>query len=162
MTVAILTKSGRTAIAQSIAAQPVFMAWGHGDTEWEETPPSESVTSTALLDTVGYRKASRVLFCEPDPDGEIVVTSGRFKLSDTPTNHLFCEFRFDFEDAQGETLREVGVMVGTEPKADAPAGQFYFQPEELEKSGTLLLLEHRKPLYRDTGVRETFEFVITF
>ncbi|CAM3692233.1 hypothetical protein VA7868_03739 [Vibrio aerogenes CECT 7868] len=159
---AILTKSGRTAIAQSIAAQPVFMAWGRGESAWEETPPSEPVTSTALVDTVGFRKSSRVLFCEPDPDGEIVVTSGRFKLSDTPTNHLFCEFRFDFEDAQGETLREVGVMVGTTPKADTPAGQFYFKPEELDKDGTLLLLEYRKPLYRDIGVRETFEFVITF
>ena len=158
---AILTKSGRVGMAEAMAAQPVFMAWGRGDPEWGESPPGESVEATALNQVIGYRKAARVRFCTPDPEGDIVVSSGRFRISDTPTNHLYLQFLFDFNTAPDEVIREMGIYLGAQPNAGLPPGQEYFQPDELEHKGTLLLLEYRKPLYRDIGVRETFEYVIT-
>ncbi|WDE04669.1 hypothetical protein SG34_025620 [Thalassomonas viridans] len=159
---AILTQSGRIALAEFVASQPIFIGWGRGDVSWGDNPPAEQITSTALLDALGYRKASRVKFCQPDSEGGIEVPTGKFSLVESPTNHIYLEFNFDFDNALGETLREVGVMVDSQPKAGLPDGQYYFTPDELESTGSLMLLEHRKPLFRDQGVRETFEFVLSF
>lgn len=159
---AILTQSGRTALAKSIAIQPIYMGWGKGQSEWGESPPQESITSDKLFDAVGYRQATTVAYCQLADDGDIELATGRFKLSALPTNHLYFKFNYDFEDALGETLKEVSVMVGTEPLDNSPAGQKYFTPEQVKSTGTLLLLEHRRPLFRDQGVRESFEFVVSF
>ncbi len=159
---AILTKSGRTALASSIAEQPIYMGWGRGESAWEESPPEESVNSTQLIDAVGYRQATSVAYCLPDPNGNIELSTGRFSLSATPTNHLYLTFKYDFEDGAAQTIKEVAVMIGTTPSSSLPAGQKYFTPAELDNQGTLLLLEHRSPLRREQGVRESFEFVVTF
>ena len=159
---AILTQSGRTALAEFVASQAIFIGWGRGDISWGDNPPDEQVISTTLLDAFGYRKASRIKFCQPDTNGEIEVPTGKFTLTETPTNHVYLEFNFDFDNGLGETIREVAVMVGSEAKAELPAGQYYFTPQQLESIGRLMLLEHRKPLFRDQGVRETFEFVLSF
>ena len=46
---AILTNSGRVAMAQSVKAQPIHLAWGSGSAAWDTTPVPESITATALL-----------------------------------------------------------------------------------------------------------------
>lgn len=38
---AILTQSGRAAIASSIKQQAIHLAWGTGDSTWESTHESE-------------------------------------------------------------------------------------------------------------------------
>ncbi|WMN59284.1 hypothetical protein NI389_13850 [Pseudoalteromonas xiamenensis] len=159
---AILTSAGRVTLAKALRDLPIYLAWGSGAVAWDEDTPPESQQSNALTHLLGYRKARRVAFCEPSDGGEIDVPNGQFALSDTPTQHLYCQFTYDFEDALGETIREVGLMVGTQAKSDIPPGKYYLQPGEVEESGSLLLLEHRSRLKREQGVRETFEFVISF
>ncbi len=159
---AILTKSGRTALATSVANQSVFMGWGRGESHWGEPPPAESISSNQLIDAIGYRKATTVAFCQLDEAGDIELPTGRFSLSDQATNHLYLKFNFDFEDGLGETFKEIAIQVGAEPVDLLPIGQKYFTPEQLKSTGTLLLIEHRRPEFRDQGVRETFEFVVTF
>lgn len=53
-------------------------------------------------------------------------------------------------------------MVGTKVKETLPPGQRYFEPQDIEKQGILLLLEHTVPLIRNGATRETFSFVVTF
>ena len=53
-------------------------------------------------------------------------------------------------------------MSGTVAHHSVPEGQVYLTPEQVDEPGTLLLLEHRAPLIREQGVRESFEFVISF
>ncbi len=159
---AILTETGRTELTKYIASTQIYLGWGRGDPLWQSTPPEGSVDQFELEDIVGYRKAKQIKYCQPDNNGIISVPHGQYSLSKTPTHHLFCEFSFDFEDALGETIRELGLMVGTQAKVNVPSGKHYLLPEEVENKGTLLLVENRLPLFRDQGVRETFEFVITF
>lgn len=47
---AILTKSGRAAIAASIKQQPIHLAWGTGDPTWEST---HTVTKTFASNQIG-------------------------------------------------------------------------------------------------------------
>lgn len=157
----VLTNSGRSVIAESVAARPIHLAWGTGDGLWD-TPPAEDVAATALMSEVGRRKAFQVSHVAPDDAGDIVVPTGRFTPSNVPTGHLHLVFRFDFEDAANEVIRELGVFVGTQQKDTVPAGKLYLLPDELAETGALLLLEHIAPLYRNAASRQTVEFVISF
>lgn len=178
---AILTRSGRIAIAQAIANQPIHLGWGTGGEDWSDTNiPPEDTESTALINEVGRRTAHQVSFCEASETGDIITTSGRFQTTETPSNSIYLEFRYDFDDGVGHTIREVGVFSGSEMLASLPEGQRYFLPNEIENEGTLLQLEHQgmkvddgdgnliwqegrfPSIARSSSTRETLEFVITF
>ncbi|CAH9057742.1 hypothetical protein PSECIP111854_02059 [Pseudoalteromonas sp. CIP111854] len=159
---AILTRAGRIELAKAVERKPIYLAWGQGAIEWDSQLPPEPSTSTELANTLGYRKATRVLFCESDDEGEIQVPNGRYKIVNYPTPNIYCQFNYDFADGLSQTIRELGLMVGTLPKPELPAGKLYLQPHEVADKGTLMLLEHRPAIYRDQGVRESFEFVISF
>ncbi|WP_288075262.1 hypothetical protein [Pseudomonas sp.] len=159
---AILTDSGRAAVATAIKAQAIHLAWGSGSVDWDVTPATEDVGTSSLLAEVGRRKATQVLYCTPDPLGEIVVTEGRFSISETPTKYLYVRFAFDFTDAQDATIRELAVFVGTVAKATTPVGQDYLLPEDVEDPGQMLVLEYIQKLQRSPQIRQQFEFVIQF
>lgn len=157
----ILTQSGRIVIAESIAGRPIHLAWGTGDGTWT-TPPSESSAAVALLNEIGRRTATEVGFATPNPDGEIVLPTGNFSRSLTPTNHLLVNVNFDFSDAPSAQIREVGLFVGSTMKPGLPSGQRYFLPSDIATPGRLLHLENLAPIFRSPAVREYFSFVITF
>lgn len=159
---AILTNSGRIAMAMSVKAQPLHLAWGSGNAAWDTTPVAESITATALLAEIGRRKATYVNYCTPDEAGAIIVPTGHFTESATPTKHLYMRFAFDFTDAPTSTIRELAVFVGTDTDPDLPVGQMYFNPADVVDPGTLLVIEHIQKFERSASVRQTFEFVVTF
>lgn len=159
---AILTNSGRAAAAAAIKAQSLFMAWGSGDPAWDTTPVPEPAEATALVNEIGRRRVTQALFCLPDPQGELVVPTGRFTQSDAPTKYLYMRFSFDFTDAPASTIREVAVFSGTTVKSSVPAGQDYIVPSEIDNPGLMLALERIDALVRSASVRQQFEFVIQF
>lgn len=159
---AVLTHSGRAALAAAVKEQTLFMAVGRGNPAWGDTPPPESVTAAALTDEVLRRRVTEVHFVAPDPDGEVSLATGRYRISATPTQHLFVRCKFDFQDAAGVVLREQAIFVGTQTNPSLPAGQMVFTPDQLINPGVLLLIEHSPPIHRQASTRETFEFVITF
>ncbi|WP_353272793.1 hypothetical protein [Wolbachia endosymbiont (group A) of Urophora cardui] len=130
--------------------------------EYTQSTPPESINSIKLLNELGRRTADEVLFCTGDENGELITPSGRFRPSNVPTNNLFLKFTFDFTDAANQVIRELGVMVGTRVKEKLPPGQRYFEPQDIEDPGILLVLEHTVPLIRTAATRETFSFVVTF
>lgn len=221
---ALLTRSGRTAMAASLKNQSIYLAWGRGDPAWESSftltlptndsiqlphapvknvtftdttgillgnvyhvdsnsgllsrlegaslpeninisyttaTASESLSSTGLLDEIGRRVIDEVSFCQADPDGFVVTPTGRFSKTDTPTNQLYFHCTFDFEDASDQTIRELGLFIGTEISDTCPPGQRYFLPSDLKDPGILLVLENTVPLIQTAATREAFSFVIT-
>ena len=124
--------------------------------------PPESIGQTALLREVGRRVVDEVHFVTADPEGEIVVPTGRYRLSAEPTNHLFIRVRFDFEDAATSVVREQGLFVGTQTDPELPLGKKYFIPAQITDAGILLVLQNSVPIVRQPSTRETFEFVVTF
>ena len=91
---AILTNDGRALITRLMSEQAIFMAWGKGEDAWASSSPLPVPDSSALKSAVGFRKAAQVRFCEPDNDGVIEVSSGKFSFTDTPGRHLYLQFRF--------------------------------------------------------------------
>lgn len=158
---AILTTSGRVALAMSVSNEPIHLAWGSGDPDWDTTPVAESISATALVAEVGRRIATSIRYCTPDVAGEIIVPNGRFAESADPTNHLFLRFNFDFIDAPLASIRELGIFIGTTVNAGLPPGQMYFLPADVLTPGTLLALERIPKITRSAAVRQSFEFVLT-
>lgn len=99
--------------------------------------------------------------CVGDDEGELVTPTGRWKISETPTNNLYISAIFDFENASGYTIREYGLFANTIVKAECPEGQKYFLPEEIEDAGELSMLENCVPLIRTGDTRQECNFVMT-
>ncbi len=159
---AILTTSGRVAIAIAIQQRTAHLAWGSGDPSWGLTPPAPPGNASALLAEVGRRKATTVQFVTPDPAGEIAVPEGRFSVSPTPTNSVCFDFFFQFEDGVGETIREVAVFLDTVADAGVPLGKQYLEPSEVDTPGTLLVIQRIAPIVRELTTRQRFQIVVTF
>jgi hypothetical protein len=171
---AILTQSGRAAIAAALAERPIHLAWGTGTPDWdaegEQDGEVETVTATTLVNEIGRRKITSWQFVVPDDEGEIIVNdpadpTDKQKFSpspeNAPTNHLFLSFKFDFDDAPAATIREIGVFTDTITDPDLPPGQMYFEPADIVDPGILLAVEHTPFFNRQPAIRNTFELVIT-
>lgn len=166
---AILTKSGRAAIAQVIASHQIFLAWGSGDAAWDAARVSESTDATALVSEVGRRLATSVQYVNPDVNGDIVVpvfngggAAQAFSVSATPTNNIYMRFNFDYTDAPTATIRELAVFLDSKPIDGLPAGQRYFTPAQISDPGKLLAIENLlEKVIRSASSRQAFEFVFT-
>ncbi len=158
---AILTQSGRIVLAESVAARALHLAWGTGDGAWTIAPP-ENPASVALQAEVGRRQITAVGYAVPDPAGLIVLDSGNFSVSVTPTKYLYIQTQFDFLDAQSTVIREIAVFAGSTTVAGLPAGQRYFVPAEIATTGRMLHTQNLVPIFRSPAIRENFEIVIEF
>ena len=159
---AVLTDAGRTALAIALTAQPLFLAWGTGDPAWDTTPVPEPTSATALVAELGRRAATTWQFVTPSPTGEIVVPTGQFTASATPTNYVYLTFAFDYADAASAIVREVGIFSGTVVAAGLPAGQVYFPPANVTNPGLLYSLQRFAAITRSANTRQSFEFVLEF
>lgn len=173
MITAVLTDVGRAALAASLAAQALHYAWGEGSADWDDDPNANAVNlkgETALTAELGRRPAI-VGYAEPDETGDIAMPVGlnpdgtvrmnRYKQVAGPSPWLYLRVTFDFEDAPRNTIREVGVFVGTVVKADVPLGKKYVTPAELENPGMLLSIQRRvPPINRSESVRQAFDFIL--
>ena len=173
MALATLTKTGRAAIAAAVANEKLYLAWGSGNTSWDEegaTLPS-LVNATALTAEVGRRIVSSVGFVTPDDAGGIVIPVGqtaegdvqeaRYGLSATPTPYLYVLTNFNFSDAANAVIREMGVFMGGSPVEGLPPGQRYFLPAEIADPGLLLAAQIIIPsINRSPSVRQSVEFVL--
>lgn len=160
---AILTKSGRVAIANAITSLPLHFAWGNGDGAWV-SPPSESPNASALISEIGRRTATSWAYVVPDVAGAVVVSTGSFSLSpgNAPTSHIWVKANFAFTDAPSAVIREVAVFSDTVLDSGLPGGQAYFTPDQLTDPGILLYLENITPIFRSPSIQENFEAVISF
>jgi hypothetical protein len=156
-----LKTSGRIAIAESIMARPLHIAWGAGDGSWT-TPPAPPTGQLALLAEVGRHTATVASFVVADAAGAIVTPTGRYTLSATPTSSIYILANFEAANAPSAIIREVAVFVGSEPLTGLPIGQTYFEPAELQSAGRMLEFENVAPIYRSPVANESFAFVITF
>lgn len=172
----VLTDIGRAAMAKAIKEQSMFLALGTGSPDWGDVPPKENTGATALVNEIGRRALTRCLYVLPDEengtievpanvtggeDGEAVVEVQKYSVSETPTRYLYVEFKLDFADAAGVTVREFGVYIGSKLKDDVPQGKMFFPAGDFAEDGLLFQLENREPMLRKPQTRETFMWVMS-
>lgn len=158
----VLQDAGRIALAQALAAMPVYIAWGRGDGAWT-VPPATPSNRTALLDEIGRRKVVDVAYALPASAADYdVELPGNiyYKRSVEPTPYLLLATTFGFEEAVGETVRECAVFFGTTTAVGVPAGQRYLEPADIATPGAMYSLEYRAPTPRSGTTKATEEIVI--
>ena len=155
---AVLVNDGRVLLAEALKDRPVLFGIGGGLSEWgEEEPPAAALDSIGLVTPIIYKSAHVVQYVTPSPTGEVVLASGRYAVSETPTNHLNFQLMLDYGDVT-EDVREIHVYVDP----TLAAGQQLFTPTELESTGRLLVSERRKALTFDGNVGAMINQVVTF
>ncbi|GKS83217.1 hypothetical protein AVMA1855_03715 [Acidovorax sp. SUPP1855] len=161
---AVLQEAGRIALARAVAAQPIYLAWGRGRPEWDaQGIEPEPTNAGGLVDEIGRRMHTSIGYVLPAQDGEIELPDrSRYTTSATPTKWLHVRWTFDFTDAAGETVRELGVFLGGTQVPGLPAGQRYFTAAQVATPGDLYTLERHEPFKRAGGTRQAQEFVLPF
>lgn len=159
---ATLQNDGRTFLAEQFMAQAAFLAWGAGQAAWDTTPVDEPTNATALVAELGRRKAITQAYVVADPAGPIELQSGRYRVSTTPTPLVYLRFVFDYTDADGATVRELGIFAGATAKSTVPATKTYWVPADLDKPGRCYAIDRVKAFPRVNTVRQVFEYVVPF
>ena len=160
---AVLQDQGRTALARAIAAQTIYLAWGRGLPAWDAALEAEPTDAVALSDEIGRRLVTAVQYVVPDPAGEIELPdASRYMTSAAPSKWLHVRWTFDFADAAGEEVRELGIFVGGTVVAGLPPGQRYFTAAQVAQPGDLYCLERIPKFMRNGGVRQVQEYVLPF
>lgn len=160
---AVLQDRGRALLARLVAAQAVYLAWGRGLPAWDGAPAPEPTAATALVDEVGRRRLTASQFVLPDVAGEIELPDGsRYTASAEPTKWLLLRWTFDYADAAGETIRELGVFIGGTVIEGLPVGQRFFTPEQVATPGDLYTLERFAAWTRNANTRQVQEVVLPF
>ena len=160
----IFTHAGREALAEMVLSRPIHLALGLGEDGWGTPPPVPDYDVVALRREIGRKKLFRGLFVYPDDHGVLVLPDDRkYSISDTPTRHLYLQFLFDYNEGSGGAIRELGLFLNTQPRADLPPTQTFFRPDELENVGTLLLVEHLEhPDTYNPQKKGEYEIVLSF
>lgn len=158
---AIITLSGRVALAAALKAKPLHIAWGTGNPAWDSAMVQETPSASSLVAEIGRRTITNVQYVVPDEEaGSIVIPGARFSPSETKTNFLYLRATFEFEDAPTAAIREVAIFSDTEVLAGLPVGQLYFTPDQIANPGILLAIERFPSINRSPSVRQSFDFVL--
>ncbi len=170
---AILSQSARIAILSSIIEKELFFAWGSGNEEWDADSSLQEnfYSATKLVKEVGRRKIQIKYFVTPDPDGIISLPESydidgtailtNYSVSSEPTNYLYLKVVFDYGDAVGETIREVGIFSDTVVDSELPLGQLYFEASQVLESGLLIAGSCESASVRDSARKDSYEFILS-
>jgi hypothetical protein len=158
---AILTLSGRAAVAALIKAGPLYLAWGTGSAAWDTTPVAPVASDSALVAELGRRLVETISFCTADAAGAIVFPDGaKYSATGTPTGYLYIRVTFDYADAPTGTIRETALYQGTVP-APGHGADKYLAVANVQAAGLLMTLDRIPKIARSSSNREIFEFVLT-
>lgn len=160
---AVYPQSGRKflAYAATQVKDGIYVAWGSGDAGWSNPPDPASDGDTELTDELGRRKASQAAYVTPVDNGgtAIPTDSGTYYLSNEPTKYLWVLGQFDFADAVGSTIREVGVF-GKVALNNGVDDESYITPAQMSDPGLLMAVDRFAGFVRVNTTRQNFDFVI--
>ena len=158
---AIITLSGRAAIASIVKSATLYLAWGTGDSAWDTTPVAPSVNDDDLEAELGRRLVESISFCEADAGGAIEFPNGeKYSTTLTPTGMLYVRVVFAFADESAGTIREVGLFQGTVP-ATGHEADTYLAIANVQTKGLLMTLDRIPKIVRSASSREIFELILT-
>jgi hypothetical protein len=173
MALATLTHIGRAAIALAIAERPLHIAWGSGESFWDNPDASlpSLLDARSLVNELGRRTPGTIGFVEPDEAGDILipvsaggegaVREARYRSVPGPTPFVYVRAHYNYGDASNAVIREMGVFMNTEFVEGLPPGQQYFTPADIANPGLLLAAQIILPrINRSPSVRQTVEFVL--
>ena len=122
----VLTEVGHVALAEAMFDEEYFFAWGTVPIEqdWGNTPPTEELLDTLLIQEVGRIKQLAKQYVEIDNAGVIEVDGVKWSISATPTKYVYLKFTFDQTMNSADSIYQVGIFTNTVPIVGKEAEQY--------------------------------------
>lgn len=166
MSAFVLTTLGRAVMAQTLSTLPFVFAVSAGDPDWdaawaEPNPPVPPLSSTDVLDLIGYARPSIVGFVAEDADGVIVTEEGAaWSTSATRTRNLRLRVSIPAGAWVDQTIREVGVFANPTFVGGLAPGKTILDIEDVLEAGDLLHVSWLRPQFLSPGTSLIRDFIL--
>lgn len=162
---AILTRAARILFAKHLKEGTLHIAFCTGSSSWDSLTPTPYPVYTVNQTTVTAEFVRKIVlnkqFVTPDAEGEVIVESGRFAFTSTPTEHLYCKATLEPSEYSTSIIREFGLFYGATVQTGLPSGQLLFTPGQVTSVGTLCMVKRIAKRQRTATTRQLCEFVWT-
>ena len=138
------------------------------DRDYDRYPPAPKNTDE-LIDVIGYKKVEARFMVVQDDTGSLEYRGTRWKIVE-PSDAIKDGSRWVYistELAYNELpvalpYRQLGVYSGLKLKDDVNSSLYAVLPDQVKDEGILEVLDNRKPVYRDSDVREKIKLILEF
>lgn len=137
--------------------------------DYEMNPPEPKNTDT-ILDIVGFKKVEFCSMVVPDnASGTLEYRGTKWRI--VPKEQAYREgARWVYISSElmytelpvTVPYRQVGVHTGVQLRADVNPAKYAIIPDEVDDPGILEILDNRKPVYRDSDVKEKIKMILEF
>ena len=137
--------------------------------DYEQYPPAPKNTDE-LKEIIGYKRVEfRALVVQDDKNGTLEYRGTKWRIvpeSDAVkegARWVFVSTELTYNELPVPyPYRQIGVYTGLTLKEDVNLALYAVLPEQVEDKGILEVLDNRKPVYRDSDVREKIKLVLEF
>ncbi|MCM3626888.1 hypothetical protein M3194_05875 [Paenibacillus glycanilyticus] len=138
-------------------------------TPWNESDSVPEVSGSSLLsEPIGYKKAEKVRFVIPDPDGDIIQFEQRWRMI-TEEEAMLSLARWVYVAAwitgtelPAVSYRQSAIVTELALAEDTLPGKLAVKAEEVSSHGYALVVNNRSPIHRTEDQREFLEFIVEF
>ena len=136
--------------------------------DYDRYPPVPKNTDT-IIEPIGYKKIdSRFMVVEDNVNGSLEYRGTRWRIV-SPDNAITEGARWVYittelsysELPTSDPYRQVGIYTGLTP-IESKLSENVLLPDEVENTGILEIIDNRKPVYRDSDVKEKIKLVLEF
>jgi len=138
-------------------------------TPWNEADSvPEAAGTTAFAEPIGYKKAEKVRFVVPDPEGDIVQFEQRWKIvSEEAGRQSLARWVYVASWIGGGELpvvsyRQSAIVTDLKLAPETPQGKLAVLAEEVDDHGLPIVVNNRSPIHRAEDQREYLEFIVEF
>lgn len=136
--------------------------------DYDENPPAPRNTDE-ILDLIGFKRVETKAMVIQDDEGTIKYRGTKWKVV-TPDEAVKVNSRWVYvavnlqynELPTDKAYRQVGLYSGLRLNDDVITDSFAVTPDQVSDMGLLEVIDNRKPVYRDTDVREKIMLILEF
>lgn len=136
--------------------------------DYESEPPVPKNTDE-MKEIVGYKKIEFKALVKPDDNGSLEYRGTNWKIV-SPEDAVAEGARWVYASADltynelpvTKPYRQVGLISGLKKASSVQADKYALLPNQVADTGLLEVIDNRKPVYRDTDVREKIKIVLEF
>lgn len=136
--------------------------------DYDVNPPTPYNTDD-LISIIGYKKAEYKSLVVQDDTGTLEYRGTKWRsvsaseAMDLGARWVYLSTELAYDELPIDNpYRQVGVFTGLTLKAGVNANTYAHEPEDISDQGILQVIDNRKPVYRDTDVREKIKIILEF
>lgn len=149
--------------------------WGEDDVvnfdpneDYDLNPPIPKNTDK-MKEVIGYKKIEFKSLVVQDDNGSLTYRDTKWRIVkpeeavDEGSRWVFLSAGLAYNELPADLpYRQIGVYTGLKTKDEISEAIYSLLPNQVEDPGLLEVIDFRKPVYRDTDVRERIQLILEF